>query len=109
MLHGQCNRCARITWLEDNWCCSKCKQLLNSKKGEYCITLTQEEIDAIPILFNMAEIYSWELFYKNENSKYYKQHKENIDSLNKYHAKGYQGILAVANIIKDKINNLKEN
>ena len=77
---------------------------ISSKDDEYTINLTQEEIDAIPIILNMANIYTWELYSKKETDKFYEQHKENIDLINEYHNKGYQGILAVGEIIKNKCN-----
>lgn len=74
----------------------------------YNLKLTKEEIEVLPLLERLAEIYTWELYEKTEASKNYKQHNENMKLINEYHNKGYQGFLAVANNIIDKINKLTE-
>jgi len=90
----------------------KCKRKNDTKikrDNKYQVYLTQEEADAIPILLNMAMVYTWELFSKKEHDKFYRQHKENIDMIKKYHEKGYQGILAVGEMIEDKVNKAIKN
>ena len=74
----------------------------------YNIKLTKDELDVLPLLERLAEIYTWELYEKTEKDKNYKQHKENMKLINEYHNKGYQGFLAVTNNIIDKINKLRE-
>jgi hypothetical protein len=73
-------------------------------KPTYPIYLTEEELKAIPVLLNMAMVYSWELYNKTESDKFYKQHKENIDMIKDYHDQGFQGILAVGSFIERKVN-----
>lgn len=85
----------------------------SKSKEEYPVYLTKEELEAIPIILNMAFIYSWELYNKKQGDKFYLQHKENIDIIEEYHNKGYQGILAVGENIKGKskyvLDNIKLN
>lgn len=86
---------------------------ISSKRNEeHPIYLTEEELNAIPILIDMAMTYSWELYNKNEDDKFYNKHKEMIDKISEYH-KDNQGILAVGGHIENKviqaINNLKLN
>lgn len=75
-------------------------------KNEYPVYLTKEELEAIPIILNMAMVYSWDLYDKKEDDKYYKIHKENIDLIKAYHDKGYQGVIAVGNYIEGKAKNV---
>jgi hypothetical protein len=83
--------------------------LSNRNKKEYPVYLTEEELNAIPILVDMAMVYSWELYNKNEDDKFYKKHKEIIDKIAEYHKKN-QGILAVGNYIETKAEKaLKDN
>lgn len=102
------NMIERICFHE-NWNCMDFiiyQNLLKEINNRNIITLklTQEEYESIPILISMAKIYFWELYQKNANDIYWKQHKENINLINQYHKKGYQGIMAVANKILEKIN-----
>lgn len=69
------------------------------------LTLTKEEYDAIPILVSMSQIYLWELNKKTPEDKFWEQHKENMNLIKEYHKKGYQGIMANADAILEKINN----
>lgn len=69
------------------------------------LTLTKEEYDAIPILISISQTYLWELNKKIPKNKFWEWHKENIDLIDKYHKKGYQGIMANADNILKKINN----
>lgn len=78
-------------------------------KKEYPIYLTKEELEVIPVIVNMAMIYSWELYNKKDNDKFYKQHQENIDLINDYHNKGYQGVLAVGSYIESKSKQVLKN
>jgi hypothetical protein len=73
-------------------------------KPKYPVFLTEEELKAIPVLFNMAYIYSWELYDKKEGDKYYEQHKENIELIKNYHGQGYQGVLAVGSMLESVAN-----
>lgn len=66
----------------------------SNKKNTYPIFLTQEELEAIPVLLGMAETYLWELYDKKEDDSYYVAHKANIDAIEEYH-KGRQGVMAV--------------
>lgn len=75
-------------------------------KQAYKIYLTEEEMKVIPVILNMAMIYSWELYDKKEDDKFYEQYKENIDMINEYHSQGYQGVLAVGSFIENKVNNV---
>lgn len=75
--------------------------LSSRNKKEYPIYLTEEELNAIPILVDMAMVYSWELYNKKEDDRFYKKHKEIINKIKEYH-KTNQGILAVGEFIVDK-------
>lgn len=89
---------------------NKQKLYISSKnEGDYPIHLNKEQLEAIPILVNMAMIYTWELYKKTQDDKFYEQHKENIDLIQEYHNKGYQGILAVGSIIESKCKYALEN
>lgn len=75
----------------------------------YKVYLTEEELKAIPIILNMAMIYSLDLYDKKEEDKYYDKHKENIDMINEYHSQGYQGVLAVGSFIESKAMGVLKN
>jgi outer membrane biogenesis lipoprotein LolB len=51
----------------------------------------------------MSQIYLWELYNRKETDNYYEQHKENIELIQQYHNKGYQGIMANASEILKKM------
>jgi hypothetical protein len=82
--------------------------LSSRSKKEYPVYLTEEELNAIPILVDMAMVYSWELYNKKENDKFYKKHKEIIDKIAEYH-KTNQGVLAVGSFIESKANQAQKN
>jgi hypothetical protein len=82
--------------------------LSSRSKKEYPVYLTKEELNAIPILVDMAMVYSWELYNKNEGEKFYKKHKEIIDKIAEYH-KTNQGILAVGSFIESKSEQILKN
>ena len=83
--------------------------LSSRTKRECPIYLTEEEIEAIPIILNMALTYAWELYDKKEGDRFYEQHKENINKIKEYHNKGYQGILAVGFLIAGKCSHAIKN
>lgn len=74
----------------------------------YDLKLTKEELDVLPLLERLADIYTWELYKKTEKDKHYQQHRDNIKLIEDYHNKGYQGFLAVTNNIIEKINKITE-
>jgi hypothetical protein len=78
-------------------------------KSTYPLFLTEEELKAIPVLLNMAMVYSWELYNKTESDSFYEQHKENINMIKEYHDQGYQGVLAVGSFIENKTHQALEN
>lgn len=92
-------------WIYSNYShCLPKENVPKSKKDLINITLTKEEYEAMPILISMSQIYLWELYNKKETDSFYEQHKENIELIQQYHNKGYQGIMANASEILKKIN-----
>lgn len=82
--------------------------LSSKRKEEYPVYLTKEELNAIPILVDMAMVYSWDLYDKNEDAKFYEKHKEIIDRIEEYH-KTNQGVLAVGSFIESKSKQVLKN
>lgn len=78
-------------------------------KKEYPIYLTKEQLEAIPIILNMALVFSWDLYSKSKDDKYYEIHQQIIKDIKEYHNKGYQGILAVGSFIEAKSNIVLKN
>jgi hypothetical protein len=70
-------------------------------KATYPIFLTQEELEAIPVILKLAETYIWEVYSRTEDDKFYDKHKANIEAIDEYH-KGCQGIMAVGYNISGK-------
>lgn len=77
--------------------------LSSSNKKEYPINLTIEEMEAIPMLIEMAMVYTWDLYEKTEDDKFYIKHKEIIDKIKDFHI-NHQGLLAVGSYIECKVN-----
>lgn len=75
---------------------------------KHILELNDEELDCIPILVSLSQIYLWELYNKKEGCRFWEQHKENIDIIKNYHNKGYQGVMAVANNVIEKVVNINK-
>ena len=79
-----------------------------SEEKLYNLKLTKEELDALPIIKELASTYLYELYEKKQGDRYYLKHENNMKLIDDFQSK-HQGVIAVACNIVDKIDNMNTN